>query len=78
MKISRNAAWSFALFPLWHDAVIGVRGLIFYGYYAVLPVLFLGFYFEDRKWIAVAPESIWNPQGSPELGQHLPEAGATR
>ena len=52
---------SFGLFPLWHDAVIGARGLIFYAYYAALPLVFLGFYFEDRRWIARVPEAVWNP-----------------
>lgn len=52
---------SFGLFPLWHDAVVGARGLLFYGYYALLPIVLLGFYLEDRKWISRAPESVWNP-----------------
>ena len=69
---------SLSLFPLWHDAVIGARGLIFYGYYAALPVLFLGFYFEDRKWIAAAPEAIWNPEGASDPGERLPDVGTTR
>lgn len=51
---------SFGLFPMWHDAVLGARGLVFYGYYALLPCVLLGFYLEDRKWISLAPESIWN------------------
>jgi hypothetical protein len=55
------AVMSFALFPMWHDAVIGARGVIFYAYYALMPLVFLGHYFEDKKWIAAAPEAIWNP-----------------
>ena len=50
---------SFAVFPMWDPAVIGVRGLIFYGYYALMPLVLL---VEDRKWISKAPESIWNPE----------------
>lgn len=52
---------SLSLFPLWHDAVIGDRGVLFFGYYLALPCVFLGFYLEDRRWISVAPEAIWNP-----------------
>ena len=53
---------SFAVFPMWHAAVIGARGLIFYGYYALMPLVLLGHYVEDKKWISKAPESIWNPE----------------
>lgn len=59
---------SLGMFPLWHDAVIGERGLFFVGYYAVQPVMFLAFYFEDRRWIARAPESIWNPEAPGPVG----------
>jgi len=55
---------SFGLFPRWHDAVLGARGLAFYGYYALLPCVLLGFYLEDRKWISRAPPAIWNPARS--------------
>ena len=60
---------SFGLFPMWHDSVIGSRGLLFYGYYVLMPLVFLAHYREDRKWIAAAPESIWNPESA-----GLPEA----
>lgn len=50
------------LFPLWHDSVIGARGLLYYGYYATLPLVFLGFLAEDRRWIARTPASVWNPR----------------
>ncbi len=63
------ALMTFGLFPLWHDAVIGARGFIFYGYYALLPIVFAGFYFEDRKWISLAPPSVWNP---PNASVHEP------
>lgn len=63
---------TFGLFPLWHDAVIGARGLVFYGYYALLPLVLLAFYREDRQWTALAPESIWNP------AQEQPHAAAPR
>lgn len=65
---------TFVLFPMWHDAVIGARGLVFYGYYAVLPLVFAGFYFEDRKWISLAPPSIWNPESAAtsSLGEPIP------
>ena len=49
----------FGVFPLWHDLVIGARGWLFYGPYAALPLVFLGYYLEDRKWISLAPASIW-------------------
>lgn len=65
---------SFGLFPMWHDAVIGARGLIFSGYYAALPLVFLAHYLEDRKWISVAPESIWNPEAPSQ--KPAAEAGA--
>lgn len=47
------------VFPQWHDLVIGERGAIFFGAYAVLPLVFLGYYFEDRKWISLAPAAWW-------------------
>lgn len=53
---------AFGLFPLWHDLVVGAeRGLIFFGFYALMPLVFLGFYVEDREWIAHTPSSVWNP-----------------
>lgn len=55
------AVMSLGLFPLWHDAVLGDRGVLFFSYYLALPAVFLGFYLEDRRWISAAPESIWNP-----------------
>ena len=67
---------AFGLFPLWHDAVIGARGLVFYGYYAVLPLVLLGFFLEDRKWISQAPESIWNPARPASEALEIP-AGIT-
>jgi hypothetical protein len=55
------AVQSFWLFPLWHDLVIGSRGAFFYGYYALLPFIFLAFYIEDKSWIRQAPRDIWHP-----------------
>ena len=49
----------FGVFPQWHDLVLGARGLVFFGAYAVLPLAFLGYYLEDRKWISLAPASLW-------------------
>ena len=50
------------VFPQWNDLVIGARGAFFYGAYALLPLLFLGHYLEDRKWISLAPISLWRRQ----------------
>lgn len=73
------ALMTFGLFPMWHDAVIGARGLVFYGYYALLPVIFAGFYFEDRKWISLAPPAIWNPVStSPSPVGESPAAHGSR
>lgn len=57
----------FGVFPLWHDLVIGARGAFFYGAYAALPLIFLGYYLEDRKWVSLAPASLWRPQPRHEL-----------
>ena len=55
------ATVSFGVFPLWHDAVFGARGAIFYGYYAALPLVLLAFYAEDRRWTARTPAHVWSP-----------------
>ncbi len=57
----------FGVFPLWHDLVIGARGVIFYAAYAALPLIFLGYYLEDRKWTSLAPASLWRAQPSHSL-----------
>jgi hypothetical protein len=55
------------IFPMWHDLVIGARGVIFYGAYAVLPLVFLGYYLEDRKWTSLAPASLWRRTTTEEM-----------
>ena len=49
----------FGVFPQWHDLVVGERGLVFFGAYALLPLTLLAFYLEDRKWISFAPPALW-------------------
>lgn len=41
---------SFKLFPLWYDNIFTERGGLFNGYYALLPIVFLMYYFEDKTW----------------------------
>lgn len=48
----------FGVFPLWHDLVFGARGAGFFGVYAALPLVFLAYYLEDRRWVARAPASL--------------------
>jgi hypothetical protein len=55
------AVVSFGVFPRWYGAVVGSRGAIFYGYYALIPFVWLAFYAEDRSWISRADPAIWNP-----------------
>jgi hypothetical protein len=40
------------VFPLWHEAVLGERGVVFYLFYSALPYVLLAFYLEDRRWLA--------------------------
>lgn len=57
-----------AVFPLWHDLVIGARGAFFFGTYAALPLVFLAYYLEDRRWTSRAPVSVWRPPSAQGLG----------
>ena len=41
---------SFGVFPLWNDLVFAERGIVFTLYYALLPLILLGYYLEDRAW----------------------------
>ncbi len=59
----------FGVFPLWHDLVIGARGALFFGAYAALPLIFLGYYLEDRKWVSLAPQFAWRGEVSEALSQ---------
>lgn len=52
----------FGLFPRWHDAVLGERGLFFTATWVLLPVVFVAFYVEDRRWTAKVPREVWSPE----------------
>lgn len=49
----------FGVFPLWHDLVIGARGAVFFGTWAALPLVFLAYYLEDRRWVTRTPAPVW-------------------
>jgi hypothetical protein len=51
---------SFGVFPLFYDSLSTTRGSLFYAYYLLLPVVFFGFYREDRSWTARTPREIWS------------------
>lgn len=59
------------LFPLWYDLVAGERGMLFDAYYLALPIVLLGYYVEDRRWIARTPREVWEPAASAESGRVL-------
>jgi hypothetical protein len=61
------AVQSGLLFPRWHDLVVGARGAIFVAYYALLPLVLVGYYLEDRRWTARAPRRIWDPRAREEF-----------
>lgn len=45
---------SFKLFPLWHDVLFSQRGFLFTAYYALLPIIFLIYFIEDKIWYGKA------------------------
>jgi hypothetical protein len=52
------------VFPLWHQAVLGERGVVFYLFYAALPHVLLAFYLEDRRWLARGGSPQMHPPGA--------------
>lgn len=45
------ALQSFWMFPTWHDVVFETRGVFFFVYYALLPLIFVAFFAEDKLWL---------------------------
>jgi len=52
---------SLGIFPLWHDQIFRERGSFFFGYYALLPLVFLAFFLEDFHWTSRTPKTVWQP-----------------
>jgi hypothetical protein len=48
------------MYPRWWDQVLGARGPAFPAFYALLPLVWAAFYFEDKRWQAGTDASVWD------------------